>query len=54
MLARLHEIDVLVTLAFTAAVGTAAGPRLKLVQFRRQVSIASTTRRGETPVNLIQ
>jgi phosphoglycerate dehydrogenase-like enzyme len=32
VLAYLGEIDVLVTLAFTAAMGKAAGPRLKLVQ----------------------
>ena len=32
VLAHLAEIDVLVTLAFTAAMGKAAGPRLKLVQ----------------------
>src|SRR5687768_11646820 len=32
ILAHLAEIDVLVTLGFTAAMGKAAGPRLKLVQ----------------------
>jgi phosphoglycerate dehydrogenase-like enzyme len=32
VLAHLAEIDVLVTLAFTSAMGKAAGPRLKLVQ----------------------
>ncbi|MBS0223740.1 MAG: hypothetical protein JSR91_23685 [Proteobacteria bacterium] len=32
VLAHLAEIDVLVTLAFTTAMGKAAGPRLKLVQ----------------------
>lgn len=32
VLAHLAEIDVLVTLGFTAAMGKAAGPRLKLVQ----------------------
>ena len=32
ILAHLAKIDVLVTLAFTAAMGEAAGPRLKLVQ----------------------